>query len=56
MCGIAGLLYVDGERPVLQQQIASMCAALYHRGPDDEGIILTAALAWGSDAWRSLIC
>ena len=47
MCGIAGLLYVDGERPVLQQQIASMCAALYHRGPDDEGIYLDGSFGMG---------
>ena len=47
MCGIAGLLYLDGEKPAPRQQIASMCAALYHRGPDDEGIYLDGNFGMG---------
>src|SRR5437867_3229545 len=37
MCGIAGILSLDG-RPVDRAELAAMCAALVHRGPDDEGI------------------
>ena len=47
MCGIAGLLYLDGEKPVPRQQIATMCDALYHRGPDDEGIYLDGSFGMG---------
>jgi asparagine synthase (glutamine-hydrolysing) len=39
MCGIAGILG-GGGRPVTLQEVRSMCAALVHRGPDDEGIYL----------------
>src|SRR5215831_7657737 len=41
MCGIAGILSVEGK-PVYQQELRDMCAAMVHRGPDDEGIYLAA--------------
>src|SRR5438445_8226553 len=37
MCGIVGLVYRDPQRPVPTETIGTMCAALRHRGPDDEG-------------------
>ncbi len=39
MCGIAGIASLDG-RPVEMEELRSMCAALVHRGPDDEGFYL----------------
>jgi asparagine synthase (glutamine-hydrolysing) len=37
MCGIAGKLYHDPQRPVESEALAAMCATLRHRGPDDDG-------------------
>ena len=36
MCGIAGLLALDGHTPE-QPVLRAMCDRLAHRGPDDEG-------------------
>src|SRR5262245_58832549 len=36
VCGIAGLMCLGG-RPVLPDELARMCDAMAHRGPDDEG-------------------
>ena len=36
MCGIAGIVSFEG-RPVMLAELRQMCAALAHRGPDDEG-------------------
>lgn len=47
MCGITGLLYFDKDRSVLRQDIAAMCATLYHRGPDDEGIYTNGSFGMG---------
>ncbi len=38
MCGIAGIVHRDGDRPVSELSIRTMCDAIRHRGPDDEGI------------------
>jgi asparagine synthase (glutamine-hydrolysing) len=46
MCGIAGILSGDG-RPVTLPEVRSMCAALVHRGPDDEGIYLGDGVGLG---------
>ena len=41
MCGIVGI--VDrGEKPVSEAALRSMCAALVHRGPDDDGFYLNS--------------
>jgi asparagine synthase (glutamine-hydrolysing) len=39
MCGIAGIMSFDGK-PVSLEELHAMCAALAHRGPDDEGFHL----------------
>ncbi len=39
MCGIAGIMSVNG-RPVLEEELRAMCAAMIARGPDDEGVYL----------------
>jgi asparagine synthase (glutamine-hydrolysing) len=38
MCGIAGQLFFDRERVVGRTVLNAMCQALFHRGPDDNGI------------------
>lgn len=40
MCGIAGLLSLGGKPP-LQQEVQSMCDAMSHRGPNDDGFYCT---------------
>jgi asparagine synthase (glutamine-hydrolysing) len=42
MCGIAG---ITGDSP--PESIASMVAAMHHRGPDDSGIYRDAGIALG---------
>jgi asparagine synthase (glutamine-hydrolysing) len=37
MCGIAGVVDFDG-RPIARDLVPAMCAAIRHRGPDDEGV------------------
>jgi len=39
MCGIAGILSLN-DRPVLEEELRAMCAAMVARGPDDEGVYL----------------
>ncbi|MBI2188554.1 MAG: asparagine synthase (glutamine-hydrolyzing) [Acidobacteria bacterium] len=46
MCGIAGIVRWDG-RPVLEDEIRAMCAAMVHRGPDDEGIYVAPGVGIG---------
>jgi asparagine synthase (glutamine-hydrolysing) len=46
MCGIAGILSLDG-RPVAAEDIRSMCAAIAHRGPDDDGFFVRAEVGLG---------
>jgi asparagine synthase (glutamine-hydrolysing) len=47
MCGIAGILYLDGIRPVDRDVLQSMTRALAHRGPDDEGLFLGPGVGLG---------
>ena len=37
MCGIAGKVHRERERPVAEGLLRRMCDAIAHRGPDDEG-------------------
>src|SRR3989475_1370221 len=47
MCGIAGIVYRDPSRAVRREQLGRMCAALRHRGPDDEGLFVDGAVGLG---------
>jgi asparagine synthase (glutamine-hydrolysing) len=46
MCGIAGALSLDG-RPVSPGELHAMCAAMVHRGPDDDGFYLGPEVGLG---------
>src|SRR5437773_10222298 len=48
MCGIAGIVYRDRERPVAESLVRGMCSALQHRGPDDEGLYVCGAVGLGT--------
>ncbi len=47
MCGIAGIVYREAERPVSEALVRRMCAALRHRGPDDEGLFVQGSVGLG---------
>jgi len=47
MCGIAGQLNGRSGAPVAKEAVRRMCAALVHRGPDDEGLFLDGAFGMG---------
>jgi asparagine synthase (glutamine-hydrolysing) len=46
MCGIAGILSLAG-RSATSDELRRMCAAMVHRGPDDEGIHLDSFVGLG---------
>lgn len=46
MCGIAGIVSI-GEKPVRSEELRAMCAAMVHRGPDDEGIYIGRGVGLG---------
>jgi asparagine synthase (glutamine-hydrolysing) len=46
MCGIAGILSL-GDKPVFEQELRDMCAAIVHRGPDDQGFYVSANAGLG---------
>ena len=39
MCGIAGLISLDGRPLPGPQTLQAMCASIVHRGPDDQGTV-----------------
>ena len=39
MCGIAGIIDLTGRRPVPAGLAQRMAAAVYHRGPDEDGFL-----------------
>ncbi|HEV2752160.1 MAG TPA: asparagine synthase (glutamine-hydrolyzing) [Gemmatimonadales bacterium] len=47
MCGIVGIVHRDAERPVDPAVIRTMCAAIRHRGPDDEGVHVSGPVGLG---------
>lgn len=47
MCGIAGIVAADREYRVEVIDIRKMCAAIVHRGPDDEGILADGSVGLG---------
>ena len=46
MCGIAGIVRWD-RATVFEHEIRSMCGAMVHRGPDEEGVYLGDGVALG---------
>ena len=48
MCGIAGIVDFDG-RDIPKALVQSMCTAICHRGPDDEGVLPIPAVPSGSE-------
>jgi asparagine synthase (glutamine-hydrolysing) len=46
MCGIAGLLSLSGK-PVSEDEVQSMCDAMVHRGPNDDGYYTAPGIALG---------
>jgi asparagine synthase (glutamine-hydrolysing) len=47
MCGIAGVLQFDRERPVEAATLQRMCDIMAHRGPDDDGVYASGPIALG---------
>lgn len=47
MCGIAGLYLKDPSATVAESTVKSMCDAIIHRGPDDEGIYVSGPFGMG---------
>jgi asparagine synthase (glutamine-hydrolysing) len=48
MCGIAGFINLTGEAPVPEEALQDMAAALYHRGPDEDGYFSRLGLGLAS--------
>ncbi|MEP7344531.1 MAG: asparagine synthase (glutamine-hydrolyzing) [Gemmatimonadaceae bacterium] len=48
MCGIAGILYLDGTGAVDDAELAAMGAALVHRGPDHAGRFVSGPIGLAS--------
>jgi len=46
VCGIAGIVRWN-RAPVFEHEIRSMCGAMVHRGPDEEGVYLDEGVALG---------
>src|SRR3989454_689504 len=47
MCGIVGIVHRERDRPVAPETLRRMCAAVRHRGPDDEGLFVDGAVGLG---------
>ena len=47
MCGICGVLELEGGRQVLREHVEAMAQMLSHRGPDDAGYYLNPSVAFG---------
>lgn len=47
MCGIAGIFYRDPDARVEEARIRSMCDAIVHRGPDDDGRFVCGPVGLG---------
>ena len=47
MCGIAGILSLDGREPVETTRVQRMRDALRHRGPDGEGLLVDGPIGLG---------
>lgn len=47
MCGIAGIFNFNSNEKVTQPQIEDMVSALYHRGPDEYGVVIDRRFGMG---------
>jgi asparagine synthase (glutamine-hydrolysing) len=47
MCGIAGFARVAGPRAGDDALLARMCDAIFHRGPDEDGLLVDGGVALG---------
>jgi len=47
MCGIVGKVHSDIQRPIDEQTVRSMCEAIVHRGPDEDGFFVEGGAALG---------
>lgn len=47
MCGIAGIVAFGASSAPTMEQLARMCGAIYHRGPDEDGMDIRAGVALG---------
>src|SRR5213079_1020062 len=47
MCGIAGVVPLNGGAAADGAQLAAMCATIVHRGPDDEGCDIREGISLG---------
>jgi asparagine synthase (glutamine-hydrolysing) len=48
MCGIAGIIDLTAKRPTPVGALEAMAAALYHRGPDEDGFLVRPGLGLAS--------
>src|SRR5262245_48081691 len=48
MCGIAGMLDLNGRRPAPPEVVRRMAAAIVHRGPDEDGFYECREVALGN--------
>ncbi len=48
MCGIAGIVDLQGQRPVPRKALESMAQAIVHRGPDEDGFFERPGLGLAS--------
>ncbi len=47
MCGIAGILELDGAQPAPADVLERMLVSIFHRGPDEDGRLIDRELAMG---------
>lgn len=47
MCGIAGIVALDGKTPPPREAVERMLASIAHRGPDDAGIAADTGVVFG---------
>ncbi|MGE3803294.1 MAG: asparagine synthase (glutamine-hydrolyzing) [Gemmataceae bacterium] len=47
MCGVAGHVWKDPERPANQDVVEAMCQIMFHRGPDGGGVYADGPVALG---------
>ena len=48
MCGIAGVIHLDGDGPPESDRVRAMLAAMRHRGPDDLGVVALPGVTLGN--------